>query len=102
MAVCGNASGEAVDKFQKFHLTAMAAAVIKAPLVAGCYANLECRVVDRSLVKQYNFFVLEVLKAWIDAGSKSPRILHHQGEGVFFVPGRKIKLPSPKPSFLTA
>ena len=85
-----------MDKFKTFGLTPVAASVVVAPLIAECYANLECKVVDRKLVAQYNFFVLEVVKAWIDPLRKRPRTIHHQGEGVFMVPGRTIKLPSPK------
>jgi flavin reductase (DIM6/NTAB) family NADH-FMN oxidoreductase RutF len=66
---CGNTSGRSVDKFKTIGLTPVAASVVKAPLIVECYANLECKVVDRKLVTQYNFFVLEVVKAWIRAGS---------------------------------
>jgi flavin reductase (DIM6/NTAB) family NADH-FMN oxidoreductase RutF len=98
---CGNTSGRSVDKFKTFGLTPVAASVVQAPLIAECYASLECRVIDRKLVTPYNFFILEVVKAWIDPRRKRPRTIHHQGEGVFVVPGRTIKLPSPKTSFLT-
>ena len=91
---CGNASGRTLDKFAAFGLTPVAASAVAAPLVAECYANLECRVVDRRLATKYNFFVLEVLKAWIDPSRKDPRTLHHRGRGVFAVDGRTIKLPS--------
>jgi flavin reductase (DIM6/NTAB) family NADH-FMN oxidoreductase RutF len=102
IVACGNASGQSVDKFKTFGLTPVAASVVKAPLIDECYANLECKVVDRKLVTKYDFFVLEVVKAWIDPRRKRPRTLHHQGEGVFVVPGRTIKLPSPKTSLLMA
>ncbi len=98
---CGNTSGTEVDKFKEFHLTPVPAAFVQAPLIAECYANLECKVIDRKLVTQYNFFILEVVKAWIDPRKKRPRTLHHQGEGIFFTPGLTINLPSPKTSFLT-
>jgi flavin reductase (DIM6/NTAB) family NADH-FMN oxidoreductase RutF len=62
---CGNASGAEVDKFAKFGLTQASASLIDSPLIAECYANLECRVVDTRMKNRYNFFVLEVLKAWI-------------------------------------
>ncbi|KPK72072.1 MAG: flavin reductase [Acidithiobacillales bacterium SM23_46] len=91
---CGNTSGRSVDKFKAFRLTPMLASKITAPLVAECFANLECRVVDASMATKYNFFVLEVLKAWIDPAEKNPRTLHHRGRGVFMVAGRTIKLPS--------
>ena len=91
---CGNASGRRVDKFKAFGLTPVAAARVKAPLIAECHANLECKVIDGKLVAKYNFFVLEVVKAWIDPSRKHPRTIHHQGEGVFMVAGRTINLPS--------
>ena len=90
----GNCSGEKVDKFEKFKLTPLPAAQVAAPLIAECYANLECRVADTRMVNKYNFFVLEVVKAWIDPAMKNPRTLHHQGKGVFRVAGDIIKLPS--------
>jgi len=91
---CGNTSGRRVDKFKEFGLTPVPAALVGAPLIAECYANLECRVADRRLVNRYNFFVLEVIKAWIDPARKDPRTLHHRGRGIFMVAGETIKLPS--------
>jgi flavin reductase (DIM6/NTAB) family NADH-FMN oxidoreductase RutF len=91
---CGNTSGAQVDKFAKFCLTQAPASLIAAPLIAECYANLECRVVDTRMKKRYNFFVLEVVKAWIDPSNKAPRTLHHRGYGVFMVAGETIKLAS--------
>jgi len=43
------------------------------PLVAECFANLECKVVDTHLVNKFNLFVLEVLKAWRDPAQKNQR-----------------------------
>ncbi len=91
---CGNCSGRKVEKFQAFGLTPTPASRVDAPLVAECYANLECKVVDARMVGKYNFFILEVLKAWIDPTKKRPRTIHHLGKGVFAVAGRTIKLPS--------
>jgi flavin reductase (DIM6/NTAB) family NADH-FMN oxidoreductase RutF len=98
---CGNASGRHVDKFKTLGFTPLPGTVVKAPLIAECYASLECKVVDHKLVAKYNFFILEVVKAWIDPRQKKPRTIHHQGEGVFVIPGRTIRLPSPKTSLLT-
>jgi len=83
-----------VDKFEAFHLTPVPASCVAAPLIAECYVNLECRVVDTKLVAKYNFFILEVLKAWIDPSRKQPRTIHHLGMGTFMVAGKTIKLPS--------
>ncbi|MDP2760119.1 MAG: flavin reductase family protein [Sideroxyarcus sp.] len=90
----GNCSGSKVDKLKKFKLTPLPASLVAAPLIAECFANLECRVVDTRMVNKYNFFVLEVVKAWLDPAIKNPRTLHHQGKGVFMVAGESIKLPS--------
>jgi len=95
VVACGNVSGRSVDKFKTFGLTAMAAERVKAPLIAECYASLECKVVDVKLVAKYNFFVLEVVEAWVETGRKKPLTIHHQGEGVFMVAGRTLRLPSP-------
>jgi len=94
VVACGNSSGRSLDKFEAFSLTPVRAAVVQAPLIAECYANLECRVVDASMVTRYNLFILEVLKAWIDPSRKRPRTIHHLGRGSFMVAGRTIKLPS--------
>lgn len=93
---CGNTTGRKVDKFAAFHLTASPARHVAPPLVEECYANLECRVTDARLATKYNFFILEVLKAWIDPARKNPRTLHHLGQGRFMVAGRTITLPSRK------
>lgn len=94
VVACGNVSGRVLDKFRKFHLTTEPAAMVKAPLVAECYANLECRVSDTSMVENYCMFVLEIVKAWIDPAVKWPRTMHHTGFGEFMIAGKRVKLPS--------
>jgi flavin reductase (DIM6/NTAB) family NADH-FMN oxidoreductase RutF len=94
VVACGNTSGRNVDKFKKFGLTPSTAAYVQAPLIDECYANLECRVIDMKLVIQYNIFIVEVVKAWIDRSQKHPRTIHHHGKGTFAVDGETIKLPS--------
>lgn len=96
VVACGNASGSDTDKFQAFGLTPVAARRVTPPLIAECFANLECRVVDTRMVSRYCFFVLEVVQAWLDTVVKDPRTLHHRGEGAFMVAGRTIRLPSGK------
>jgi flavin reductase (DIM6/NTAB) family NADH-FMN oxidoreductase RutF len=91
---CGNVSGRRVDKFTRFGLTAVPASEVDAPLVAECFANLECRLVDSRWAKRYCFFVLEVVRAWIDPAVIAPRTIHHRGRGEFMVAGRRMRLPS--------
>ncbi len=93
----GNCSGRDVDKFKRFGLTPMPAKRVAPPLVAECFANLECRVVDTHLVNKYNLFILEVLKAWSDPAQKEPKTIHHHGYGRFVVDGERIRLKSKMP-----
>ena len=90
----GNSSGRTVDKFKKFGLTPRPAEFVVAPLIAECFANFECRVVDTSLADKYNLFVLEVVKAWKDPQQKRPKTIHHHGYGNFVVDGKTITLKS--------
>ena len=48
------------------------------------------------MVPKYCFFVLEVVKAWVDTTVKAPRTIHHLGRGEFMVAGERIKLKSKK------
>ena len=93
----GNCSGRDIDKFERFGLTQAPAKYVAPPLVAECFANLECKVVDTRLVHKFNLFVLEVLKAWIDPAQKNPKTIHHHGYGRFTVDGETIKLKSRMP-----
>jgi flavin reductase (DIM6/NTAB) family NADH-FMN oxidoreductase RutF len=90
----GNCSGRNVDKFAAFGLTPVPAKTVAPPLVAECFANLECKVADSRLVSSYNLFILEVLKAWKDPSWKNPKTIHHHGYGRFVVDGKSIKLKS--------
>ncbi|MEJ2380625.1 MAG: flavin reductase family protein [Gammaproteobacteria bacterium] len=87
-------SDRGIDKFAQFGLTPVAASKVSAPLIAECYANLECRVTDTRMVRRYNLFVLQVLQAWMDRTVKDPRTLHHRGYGAFMVAGGNIELRS--------
>ena len=90
----GNCSGRNVDKFEKFDLTPLSAALVAPPLVAECFANLECKVADARFVNKHCMFVLEVLKAWTDPAQRNPKTIHHHGYGRFAVDGEMIKLKS--------
>ena len=93
----GNCSGREVDKFAAFGLTPLAASEVAPPLVAECFANLECRVADTTLKDKYNLFVLEVVKAWrtpglMGADLRPPKTIHHNGDGTFRVSGETLNL----------
>ena len=90
----GNCSGRTVDKFAKFGLTPVDASEVQAPLIEECYASLEFRVADTRMVNRYNFFIIEVVKAWVDHSVKLPQTLHHRGNGEFAVAGETVRLRS--------
>ena len=69
----GNCSGRDVDKFEKFALTQISAKCVAPPLVAECFANLECKVYDTRFVNKYNLFVLEVIKARLLPNKRAQR-----------------------------
>ncbi|MDR0588506.1 MAG: flavin reductase family protein [Burkholderiales bacterium] len=77
----GNTTGAEIDKFKTFGLTPKKAARVKAPLIQECFANLECRLYDDTLLNRYNFFIFEVVKAHALPGV--PETLHYQGGGKF-------------------
>ena len=84
----GTCSGADTDKFARFGLTRVPAAQVRAPLLAGCLANIECRVVD--FVSQHDIVVLEGVAAWCDPARKERKTLHAVGDGTFVVDGRRI------------
>ena len=84
----GTCSGADTDKFRKFGLTPAKAKVVNAPLIAGCIANIECRVVDH--VKKHALFVLEGVRAWIDPDKHRCRAFHAVGDGTFVADGRRF------------
>jgi flavin reductase (DIM6/NTAB) family NADH-FMN oxidoreductase RutF len=86
----GNTTGSEMDKFAHFGLTAQSAERVKAPLIAECHANFECRLADDVLIDKYNFFIFEVVKAHVARSPKHPETLHYTGDGVFMVSGKII------------
>jgi flavin reductase (DIM6/NTAB) family NADH-FMN oxidoreductase RutF len=90
----GNCSGRNVDKFGKFGLTPLPTRRVAPPLIAECFANLECKVIDTSLVNKYDLFVLEVIEAWTAGSLSRVKTIHHQGRGRFVVDGETIALKS--------
>ena len=84
----GTCSGADVDKFAKFHLTPVPAKIVRAPLIQGCLANVECKVVD--IVRRHDIVVLEAVAAHVSTGRKETRILHAIGDGTFVADGRRL------------
>jgi flavin reductase (DIM6/NTAB) family NADH-FMN oxidoreductase RutF len=96
----GSHSGRDTDKFERFGIATSAASVVGAPLVEGCAAWLECRVIPEPAIQErYDLFVLECVAAWADdtlwrAGEwhftdAGPRTIHHLKGGVFYATGER-------------
>lgn len=84
----GTCSGADMDKFAGFGLTARAGRVVRAPLVAECLANIECRVVE--IIGRHHIVVLEGVAAWTNPRRRERRTLHAVGDGRFVVDGRTL------------
>ena len=87
----GNCSGRDVDKFAEFDLTPTPATQVRAPLIAECYANFECELVDASQVKKYNMFIFEVVQAHVATAPKYPKTIHYRGDGEFMISGETTR-----------
>ena len=103
----GSASGRDMarrDKFDTYGLCAFHATKIGAPLVEGCVAWLECKLLPEPHNEQrYDLFIGEVVAAQADSrvfssgrwhfgpGDDSLRTLHHIAGGEFFAIGEAMK-----------
>lgn len=95
------------DKFADCGLARFPAQRIEAPLIDGCVAWLECRVVVEPRTQQaYDLFVAEVIAAqadervfangrWLSDSPVDFRTLHHQAGGAFFVAGETVRAARP-------
>jgi flavin reductase (DIM6/NTAB) family NADH-FMN oxidoreductase RutF len=86
----GNTSGRDVDKFAAFKLTAVTGRKVKAPLIAECHANFECRLADATLIDRYSLFVFEVVKGHARVTPRFPKTLHYRGDGLFMIAGPTV------------
>jgi len=99
----GTISGHQVDKFSRYGLATEAAEKVEAPLVRGCAAWLECRVLPEiDLQERYDLFPAEVVAAWadddlfVDGEWRFPddrrRTVHHVAGGAFFLTGERLSV----------
>ncbi len=102
----GQVSGATVNKLAQFNISTTPASQVKAPLIVGALAWLECRIVpEPRMAERYDLFVAEVLAAWAEDSVfvdgqwcfKDPahRTLHHVAKGTFLTIGEMV---SAKPS----
>jgi flavin reductase (DIM6/NTAB) family NADH-FMN oxidoreductase RutF len=100
----GSTSGREVDKFAAFGAGAWTGEQVGAPLLDGCLAWLECRVLPEPHIQDtYDLFLGEVVAAWADptvfadghwnmvAGGK--KSIHYVAGGHFFETGEAFEVP---------
>lgn len=101
LVAIGNCDGDEIDKFAEFGLTKSPSKKVSAPGIAECFANFECKLYDDRLVKDYNFFIFEVVRARIATKPKYPKTVHYMGDGVFMRSGDHVSRRSKfKPEML--
>ena len=106
----GSVSGREGDKFSRFGLISEPSPQLGLPMLDGCVAHLECRVIREPHTEaRYDTFFVEVLSAQADSrvfaqgrwtfrdDNTDLHTLHHLGAGLFALPGASVKaqaLPS--------
>jgi flavin reductase (DIM6/NTAB) family NADH-FMN oxidoreductase RutF len=106
----GNCSGRELlekspdNKLAAFDIPTFPASEISAPLVAGCVAWLECRIIREPHIQNtYDLFLAEVVAAQADArvftdgrwhfeGHDELRTIHHVAGGAFMAIGDAFKI----------
>jgi len=92
------------DKFSRYNIASFTGTSLGLPLVEGCVAWLECRVISEPHTQQaYDTFFVEVVAAQADnrvfangrwhmvPESRDLHTLHHLGAGVFAVPSDTLQ-----------
>lgn len=106
----GSVSGRdflSADKFAEYGIETFAAQKIAAPLVKGCVAWLECKMIPEQYNQEtYDLFIAEVVAAqadervfsqnkdggwrWHFEGFDDMRTIHHVAGGAFFATGQEF------------
>jgi flavin reductase (DIM6/NTAB) family NADH-FMN oxidoreductase RutF len=99
----GSESGRGMDKIVKVGAGTTAASRVGAPLIDGCLAWLECRVIpEPHIQKTYDLFLGEVVAAWADPEvfsngrwhfpDSDRRSIHYLAGGSFFATGEPFEV----------
>lgn len=98
--------GEGIDKFAAYGLRVFEGEATEAPLVEGCAAWLECRLLPEPHIQQaYDLFLGEIVAAqadervfssgrWHFEGHDDLRTIHHVAGGHFIAAGRAFDAPA--------
>jgi len=98
----GNTTGADIDKFAAYGLQTFSGEHTQAPMLDGCVAWLECRLLPEPHIQQtYDLFLAEVVAAqadervfseghWHFEGQDALRTLHHVAGGNFLMIGEAV------------
>ena len=97
----GQHNGREIDKIAARGFGTVPASRVAPPLIEGCVAWLECRVVpEPGIAERYDLFVADVVAAWADDrvwkgewvfdAHPELRTLHHLSKGVFLTTGERL------------
>ena len=86
---CGRTSGRDVDKFGETGLTPVPASVVRAPLIAECPVNVECRVIGIQEIGDHDLFLGEAVAQHVndDVLDDTGQIAVEKLDGFAFVLG---------------
>ncbi|MCM8791272.1 MAG: flavin reductase family protein [Candidatus Omnitrophica bacterium] len=96
----GSVSGAKVDKFTELGLVREKSEKVSSPRLGGAIAILECKLRnEKAIAKKYDLILADVVYAeaeesvftdrWMPE-NPGPRILHHLGGKIFYVPSNEI------------
>ncbi|WP_370601363.1 flavin reductase family protein [Pseudomonas nitroreducens] len=99
----GSSNGGEMNKFEQLDIRTTRARHIEAPIVEGCVAYLECKVISEpNNQEKYDLFIAEVVAAYADERAFSNgrwhfpndelRTIHYQASGAFFATGEAFQV----------
>ena len=102
----GTCSGADTDKFAMHGIRYAPASTVTGPLIEGCAAWLECRVLPAPrLAADHDLFVLQCTAAWVEDAlwhegawrfpPGAPRTVHHLKGGLFLASGDPVQARRP-------
>lgn len=80
---CGSRSGRDADKIAHLKLTTLPPEAVQVPRLAGCIANLECKMVAQYSAGDHTLFVGEVVAADVSEAEVAPLIMYRSKTGIF-------------------
>lgn len=97
----GSCHGNECDKFEKFSINYRLGNSVTAPLIDGCLAWLECKIIPDLALSKYDMIACEVIKAQaqdfyfkdnniVVSSELNQSCIHHAGEANFYSMGKIV------------